>query len=322
MPSAITVAMVIRFFVGFLLSTAVWGAPEWVLIRTVDGTVVEGRSSGRVGEFSLSQILSFHSGAAASELESGRIQAGLAAIQGQDRKERDQAVEELTSIGLPVITPLLDVYKDTDQHEPRPLYRLFEKIIPSSADGFDRNLSLVRMRDGGARRMALPEGTLAVQRDGGAATSLPWSKIRTLAVRQKLVRRSMQVHSIRHSTQIEYMDTGVILTAGSHVDSAALGFVRLSWNADGWASDANGLTKPGSPAYKTNLVDGHPFGALVGRVGAGGEIFFLGKNAAKTGLAAGRLGLAINDNRHWQNNLGSFTVTITATDAYDVGEAQ
>jgi hypothetical protein len=141
-------------------------------------------------------------------------------------------------------------------------------------------------------------------------------------VRQKTVRRSVQVHSIRHSTQIEYMDTGIILSAGSTLDSTANGFVRLSWNADGWASDANGLTKPGSPAYKTNMVDGHPFGALVGRVGAGGEVFFMGKKITKSGLAPGRLGLAINDNRHWQNNLGTFYVTIAATDAYDVGEAQ
>ena len=37
---------------------------------------------------------------------------------------------------------------------------------------------------------------------------------------------------------------------------------------DSWASDADGLKKPGSPAYNTNLVDGHPFGALVGRVGS------------------------------------------------------
>ncbi|MBK5292659.1 MAG: hypothetical protein JJE04_13395 [Acidobacteriia bacterium] len=314
--------MAMRFSVALLLGAALWGAPEWVLIRTVDGTVVEGRSSGRVGEISLAQILSVHNAAAASALEAGRIQTGLAAIQAQDRKARDQAVEELTSIGLPVMTPLLDIYEDTDQHEPRPLYRLFERLIPSHADGFDRTLSLVRLRDGTSRRTALPEGTLEVQAEGGGKSALPWSKIRTLAVRQKLVRRSVQVHSIRHSTQIEYMDTGVILSAGSRLDSTALGFVRLSWNADGWASDANGLTKPGSPAYKTNLVDGHPFGALVGRVGADGEVFFLGKKASKTGLPAGRLGVAINDNRHWQNNLGSFYVTVAATDAYDAGEAQ
>ena len=106
------------------------------------------------------------------------------------------------------------------------------------------------------------------------------------------------------------------------MDIAAHGFARLSWNEDGWSSDPDGLKKPGSPAYKTHLVAGHPFGALVGRVGAAGPVFFIGKQATKTGLPAGRLSLAVNDNPHWQNNVGSYTVTLTATDAYDLGEAQ
>jgi len=32
--------------------------------------------------------------------------------------------------------------------------------------------------------------------------------------------------------------------------------------------------------------------------------------------------MAINDNPHWQNNLGTFYVTLSATDAYDLGDAQ
>ena len=79
-------------------------------------------------------------------------------------------------------------------------------------------------------------------------------------------------------------------------------------------------------AYKSNLVDGHPFGALVGRFTssnpAGGDVFFIGKKATLAGKPAGRLGLAVNDNKHWQNNLGTFWVTMTATDAYDLGDAQ
>jgi hypothetical protein len=319
-----------RLIVALLLPMALWGAPEWLLIRTIDGTQVEGQSQlssvkleseGKTTELKLARILSIHNAAPASEFEAGRITADLAAIQGTDRKARDRAVEELTAIGLPVLTPLLRAYKDTDQHEPRPLYRLFEKLIPSYADGFDRTLSLVRLPSGDAVRGKLPDGTVELRTSDGGKVSLPWSKIRSLAVRQKLARRSTPVHSIRHSTQIEYLDTGLVLTAASKVDCSARGFVRLSWDVDSWASDADGLTKPGSPAYKSNLVDGHPFGALVGRVGDR-DVFFLGKKAAKTGLPAGRLGLAINDNPHWQNNVGSFFVTLTASDVYDLGDPQ
>lgn len=113
-----------------------------------------------------------------------------------------------------------------------------------------------------------------------------------------------------------------MLTARSKLDVAARGFVRLSWNEDGWVSDASGLTEPGSSSYKSNLIDGPPFGALVGRIGADGEVFFLGRKAAKTELPPGRLGLAVNDNRHWENNIGSFSVDLTATDAYALGDPQ
>ena len=270
----------------------------------------------------LPQVLSIHSGAPASEFEAGRITQGLAAIQGTDRAARDQAVEELTAIGLPVLTPLLKAYKDTDQHEPRPLYRLFERIIPSYADGPDRTLALVRMKNGDATRGNLSTGSLQIKGADGKQTEIEWSKIRTLAVRQKQVSRKMEVHALSHCTQIEYLDSGVVLSPSSHVDLATRGFVRLSWETDSWATDADGLKVPGAPAYKSNLVDGHPFGALVGRVGATGEVFTVGRKANLTGKPAGRLRLAVNDNAHWQNNLGTFYVTMTATDAYDLGDAQ
>ena len=72
----------------------------------------------------------------------------------------------------------------------------------------------------------------------------------------------------------------------------------------------------------TTLVSGQPFGALIGRIGAGGEIFFIGRKASKSNLPPGRLQMAVNDNAHWQNNLGAYSVTLTATDAYDLGEPQ
>lgn len=316
-----------RLFFLFVLPVALWSAPEWLLIRTMDGTLVEGQSSLRSlkvdgADVALAKVLSVHSGAPASAFEAERITQGLAAIQGDDRAARDKAVEELTAIGLPVMTPLLKGIKDTDQHEPRPLYRLFERLMPSYGDAFDRTLTLVRLKNGETMRGKVSDVTIELKAADGKKASVPWLQIRSLAVRQASVKRSMQVHSLRHCTQIEYLDTGVITTAASKLTIAARGLVRLSWDTDGWASDADGLKVPGSPAYKSNLVDGHPFGALVGRAGAGGEVFFVGKKAALAGKPAGRLGLAVNDNKHWQNNLGTYWVTMTATDAYDLGDAQ
>jgi hypothetical protein len=306
-------------------------AAEWVLIRTIDGTELEGQTQlksvpferdGRASAVSLTQFLSVHNAAPASDFETGRITQGLAVIQDKDRGARDLAVEELTAIGIPVLTPLLKAYKDTDQHEPRPLYRLFERVIPSYADGPDRALSMVRMKGGEAIRGKLGEGNVEVKTADGKQTTLPWSKIRTLAVRQKSVGRSMQVHALSHSTQIEFLDTGVVLSAATKADLMSRGFVRLSWETDSWASEADGIKVPGAPAYKTNLVDGFPFGSLVARIGAKGENFLISKKAMLTGKPAGRLRLAVNDNAHWQNNIGTFYVSMTATDAYDLGDAQ
>lgn len=304
-----------------VFSSILFAESGWVLLRTTAGTEIEAQADiGQLGRNGA--ILSFHSGAAPSDQEKERIQSGITAIQGSDRGARDVAVEELTFIGVPVITPLLAALKDTDQHEPRPLYRLFERIMPSDADGLDRTLSLLRLKNGKSIRIPDPGGSLNLRKGDGSKATLPWSSVRSLAVRMPVIRRTMDVHSLRHCTQIEYLDTGVIPTAASRVDIVADGFVRLSWNEDGWASDADGLKKPGAPSYKTNLVDGHPFGALVGRVGARGPVFFLGKKAVKTGLPSGRLSLAVNDNRHWQNNIGTYKVMLTATEAYDFGSPQ
>ena len=64
------------------------------------------------------------------------------------------------------------------------------------------------------------------------------------------------------------------------------------------------------------------FGALVGRGGAKGAVYFVGMKWNGANLPLARLQFAINDNRHWQNNLGSYRVTLRVSDAYDVGEAQ
>lgn len=317
--------MLLRSFFAFLMLSGIPASCATVLIRTVEGKQVEGETSARsikVGtrDVRLDDVLSVHMGQPASASEAAKIEAGIAAIQGTDRKARDLAVEELTYIGLPVMTPLLKAYKDTDQHEPRPLYRLFERIIPSYADELDRSLSLVRLKSGETVRGSVSGAPVEV-RTGSGKETVEWASIRVLAVRQRLVKRNIQVHSLKHSQQIEYLDTGVVVTPASKVDSSARGFSRLSWDGDDWATDPNGLTKP-ARNYKTNLFEGLPFGALIGRVGANSEVFLVGKKFAKTGLTPGRFQLAVNDNRHWQNNLGTYYVTMTLTDAYDLGDAQ
>ncbi|MBM3785330.1 MAG: hypothetical protein FJW30_13270 [Acidobacteria bacterium] len=302
-----------------LLTASVLAAKDsavWVL--TKDGAskeITTKLSAIRVNSRSipLTGILSVHSAEPASAAEETKIVSGIAAIQGANRKDSDAAVEALAFLGLPALTPLLKAYKDTDQHEPRPLYRLFERIVPVNADHMDRTLSMVRLSSGEIVRGKIETFSLG---DG-----TKWEDIRVLAVRRRQVSKRVNVHSIQHSTQIEFFDTAIVPSAASKATVSATGFTRLSWATDGWATDPDGLKVPG-PNYKTNLVDGHPFGALVGRWGAAGEVFKVGAAWTSASTKPARLQLAINDNRHWQNNLGSYKVNIQVTEAYDLGEAQ
>ena len=72
--------------IPFLLLPALCSAAEWTLIRTVEGTQLEGQVQARSirinnAEVALAQIRSVHSALPASEFEAGRITQGLAAIQ-------------------------------------------------------------------------------------------------------------------------------------------------------------------------------------------------------------------------------------------------
>jgi hypothetical protein len=300
-----------------------------VRLLTRDGKMLEGSLSA--GSFTLNSIpsrsvgvetlLSINLAAEASPREAERITADLSAVQDKERVARDAAVAELTDIGLPALTPVLNAYKDRDLREPDALYRLFARLMPGYADAADRSLDLIRLKNGDALRAKLGIESLTIQPTGGAATKVPLAELRSLAVRQSLIEKSFDVHSLRHCTQIEFLDTGVVIGPNSRVEATAAGFVRLSFAIDGWAADPDGIKVPG-PNYKTNLVDGFPFGALVGKVGVAGPRFIVGRRLDKTGLGEGRLYLAVNDNGHWQNNIGSFRVKLRVSDAYDLGDPQ
>jgi len=300
-----------------------------VRLVTRDGKVLEGSLSaggftvnGTTSPFmSGKTLLSINLADDASARESERITADITAVQGTDRAARDTAVAELTDIGLPALTPVLNAYKDRDLHEPDALYRLFGRLMPGYADAIDRSLDLIRSKNGDALRGRVGAESLAIQMSGGPEIKIALSSIRSLAVRQTEIEKRFELHALRHCTQIEFLDTGVVIGPKSRVEATAVGYVRLSFAIDGWASDPDGLKVPG-PNYKTNMVDGFPFGAVVGKVGVPGPRFLVGRHLDKTGLGEGRLYLAVNDNPHWQNNIGSFRVNLRVSDAYDVGDPQ
>jgi hypothetical protein len=299
--------------------------------RTLRTNAISMTVDGENRRINLPDVLTLNSGDPPSAKETEQITEGLAALAGPDRKAWDPAEAQLTDLGLPVLTPLLNAYKDTDAHQPAPMYRLFPRIVPAYADTLDRTLDLVRLESGETLRGKLwPSAPSTVsgifyglqfKHVDGKEDTLRYSNIRRLSIRRAEVEREFDLDALRHCTQIEFLDTGVALTPDSKVEETARGFVRLAFGIDGWATGPDGLEKPG-PNYTTNLVDGFPFGALVGRIGPDGPRWLAGRHAEKSGLGHGKLYFAVNDNPHWQNNLGSYRVKLRATDAYDLGDPQ
>lgn len=305
------------------------GASRMVWAVTKDGGSVEGRLAlealtvtvnGAPRKVALRELRSFHSAGPASPEETLRITRGLAAVQGKDFKAAEAAAADLTEIGLPVMSPLLAAYKDVDGHEPDPLYRLFGRIVPGFADAADRKLDLIRLADGGALRGKLSPIELKVTGADGKTTLLPAGSVRRLAVRQPSVERNFELQALRHCTYVSWFDTGVSVTPSSRLQADSAGYVRLSFDEDGWSSDPDGIETP-LPG-KRKLQEGFRWGVVLGRVGASGDRWLAGKHVEKTSLGAGRLFFAVNDNEHWQNNIGAYRVRLRVKDAYDVGEPQ
>jgi hypothetical protein len=303
------------------------GRTAWVLTR--DGRNVEGALpldsltftvNGTARKIPLRDVRSFHSAEAASPTEALGISRGLEAVQGKDFKAADAASERLADLGLPVLSPLLAAYKDTDAHEPDPLYRLFGRIIPGFADAADRKLDLLRLADGTALRGKLSPVELRLKGAGGKTEVIEATNLRRLAILQPSVERTFDLQALHHCTYVGWLDTGLATTPASQLRADSSGYVRLSYDEDGWACDPDGIADP-LPG-KRRMQEGFRWGAVLGRVGATGARWLVGKHVEKSALGAGHLYFVVNDNEHWQNNIGSYRVRIRVTDTYDLGEPQ
>ena len=272
-------------------------------------------------ELPFSNILSIQFGSPASEKEADKIKAGLMSIQGKDRVNRDLAVESLTDLGVPVLSPLIALLKDTDLREPSPLYKLFSRVMPGYADNIDRNLDMIRFVDGETVRGTVVTKELKLFTGENKLIALPLNTLRRIAMRRELIEKTFEVHCLRNSTQTEFLDTGIILSSESKVVGYASGFARLSFDEDGWTSGPDGKSTAG-PRHSDLLVDGFSYGALVGRVGASGKRWLAGSKFQNSGLGFGRLAFAINDNEHWQNNVGSYRLKLRIYHGYDTGDPQ
>lgn len=304
-----------------------------VAIRTTDGELVIGEVkdaqiefevAGKVTKVDWQDLLSFHSAIAPSPHEQEQIDQHFPRLDSEKVPEVELAAATLTEIGLPLATLLLQSFTDDDGAQPGARYRLYRRIVPSEADEFDRTQGLIRLADGTMRRGNLVNSRLVLRTTRSEGTEpaevvVAGDKIRSLAVERESLTREVELDSRQHVTYIEWLNTGLMVTAESKVTFDATGFVRLSFDEDGWASDPEGIHDP-LPG-KRRLQQGFRWGSVLGRVGPDGERWFVGKHAERADLPAGRLYLVINENERWQNNIGSFRVVLRAERVFDWGQS-
>ncbi|MEP6757237.1 MAG: hypothetical protein ABJA67_17155 [Chthonomonadales bacterium] len=301
---------------------------ETVRLWTKDGKTIEGSTNSATLHFmidganksiALKDVLSFNSGSPASTEEGKVIATQLPLVGNEEREIFEKAVAQLTDIGLPVMTPLLKSYKDTNAHEPDPGYRLFSRIMPYYADCPDRTLDILRLANGDTLRGRLSRWDVTLTDDKALKTAVSFDSIRRFAVRRKVIDRVLDVDTLRHCSYIEFLDSGLSLSAASAVSEEATGYARLDFWKDFWETNAEGIKDP-APGVKLRKVNGQYWGALIGRVGFAGERFHVGKKFSKSGIGVGRLYFAVNDNPHWENNMSGYRVKLHVTEAYDLGD--
>jgi hypothetical protein len=107
------------------------------------------------------------------------------------------------------------------------------------------------------------------------------------------------------SADTAWLDTGVSVRNGQSVYFSATGRVRWGPNRqDGPGGES------GSPRNEARPIPSRPAAALIGRIGEGNDIFFIGADTSAIRMrSSGRLYLGINDDMLGDNS-GSFRVTI------------
>ena len=121
---------------------------------------------------------------------------------------------------------------------------------------------------------------------------------------------------VRVAAGVEGIDSGVVVAAGETVSLSAKGMaitgpLNLYPGAKSGAGGQETLCGAG-PGYVEGEVCalfGAPFGALFGKIGAGGSWFLIGDSGSFVAGSSGTLYLAVNDFvGTYGDNLGGFTV--------------
>lgn len=116
-----------------------------------------------------------------------------------------------------------------------------------------------------------------------------------------------QVIDVAVPGTVQWTDTGIDVRAGEHLGVTATGLV-----AHGGGGEYGPAGDPALTSFGANIVNCVGHVALIGRIGALGDAFYVGPDTAFAATSADRLFLGVNDTGV-DNNAGSFAADV-ATD--------
>jgi hypothetical protein len=118
-------------------------------------------------------------------------------------------------------------------------------------------------------------------------------------------RTALRERTVTVNAREQWTDTGIDVRAGQDVAFAATGAVRWGpGRRDGASGERN------SPYNQNRPMPDHNAAALIGRIGANGDPFFIGENSESLRMrASGRLFLGINDDLITDNS-GTLRVVV------------
>jgi len=116
----------------------------------------------------------------------------------------------------------------------------------------------------------------------------------------------LRERSVSVDSWVAWSDSGIDVRAGQTIFFSATGRVRWGPSRqDGPEGEHN------SPRNDSRPIPGRPAAALIGRVGDGSDVFFIGDDQGPMRMrASGRLYLGVNDD-YLKDNTGSFRVTVS-----------
>src|SRR5262245_20171262 len=141
---------------------------------------------------------------------------------------------------------------------------------------------------------------IELDEDGGVPESASSRRQDDLSRPGGMREKSVSVDAVRGWT-----DTGVDVRSGQRLRFAATGEVRWGpGRKDGPGGEGGSHSNPGRP------MPNRPGAALIGRVGAGQDVFFIGSDEGEIRVRnTGRLYLGVNDD-YLQDNSGAFRVVV------------